>query len=252
VSSTDTVTKSGGQFGLVRMVATPIVLTVLTALTLTWVFSQDLNQRERNILTSDLIVEETLRHISLTAAATLFVLLIAIPLGIALTRPWARRVKGPIIALANIGQATPSIGVLTILVLIVGIGFRNAVIGLVVYSILPVLRNTMVGIEQVDDAIIDAARGMGLSQRQVLTRIELPLAVPVMLAGIRTALVITTGTAALATFVGGGGLGRFINNGISLRSDPVLVVGAVLVAVLALAIDWLGGLAEQGLRPRGL
>ena len=125
-------------------------------------------------------------------------------------------------------------------------------VGLVVYSLLPVLRNTMVGLEQVDEHVIDAARGMGLSRRQVLTRIELPLAVPVILAGVRTTLVIVVGTAALGTFINGGGLGDFINNGIKLRSDAVTYTGAVLTAVLALGVDWLGGIAEEYLRPRGL
>ena len=108
------------------------------------------------------------------------------------------------------------------------------------------------GLEQVDEHVIDAARGMGLSRRQVLTRIELPLAVPVILAGVRTTLVIVVGTAALGTFINGGGLGDFINNGIKLRSDAVTYTGAVLTAVLALGVDWLGGIAEEYLRPRGL
>lgn len=237
---------------ILRFVGTPIALALATTLLLWWVFGQELLTRERNILTTDRIVEETIRHVELTAVATIFVLLIAVPLGIMLTRPFARRLKPFFLGLANIGQATPSFGVLVLLAVTVGVGFRVAIVGLVVYSILPVLRNTMVGLEQVDEAVINAARGMGMSKRKVLTSIELPLAVPVMLAGIRTALVIVTGTAALATFINGGGLGDFINNGIKLDSTPVLMTGAVLTAILALAIDWLGGVAEEFLRPRGL
>ncbi len=237
----------------VRVAGTPVALALVTAATLAWVFGQDLLQRERNILNADRIIEETLAHVWITAVATLVVLLIAIPLGIALTRPAMKRLRPFALSLANLGQATPSIGVLVLVVVFTTrTGLGVSLFGLVVYSILPVLRNTMVGIEQVDEHVIDAARGMGLSPRQVLTRIELPLSVPVILAGVRTTLVIVVGTAALVTFVGGGGLGDFINNGIKLNSTPVLLTGAVLTAMLALAIDWIGALVEETLRPQGL
>lgn len=252
---TAAVSTSGTRTGrMLRYFGTPVALAAVAVALLSWVFSQDLLGRERNILNADRIVEETIRHLNLTIVATVLVLAIAIPLGILLTRPIAARLRlKPIfLGLANVGQATPSFGVLVLLAVTVGVGFRIAIIGLVVYSILPVLRNTMVGIEQVDDAVIDAAQGMGMSRWQVLRRIELPLAVPVMLAGIRTALVIVVGTAALATFINGGGLGDFINNGIKLNSTPVLMTGAVLTAVLALAVDWIGGLVEDLLRPKGL
>ena len=237
---------------IARFVGTPLALALVCVILWAWVSSQDLLARERTILTSDRIIEETIAHLQLTVVATFFVLAIAIPLGIVLTRPWARRIKPFVLGLANAGQATPSIGVLVILAVVWDVGFKVVVVGLVVYSLLPVLRNTMVGLEQVDEHVIDAARGMGLSRRQVLTRIELPLAVPVILAGVRTTLVIVVGTAALGTFINGGGLGDFINNGIKLRSDAVTYTGAVLTAVLALGVDWLGGIAEEYLRPRGL
>jgi osmoprotectant transport system permease protein len=127
-----------------------------------------------------------------------------------------------------------------------------AVMTLVIYGLLPVLRNTMVGLQQVDRSVIEAARGMGMTKRGTLWRVELPLAVPVILAGIRTALVITVGTVALATFIGAGGLGDVISNGISSNRNLVLVTGSVLVAVLALLIDWIAELAEDYLRPSGL
>jgi osmoprotectant transport system permease protein len=239
--------------GWTRYVGTPIALIAITAGTLLWVFSQELLNRERAILNGERIVEELLAHMQLTIVATILVLLIAIPLGIGLTRPSLKRFRPAALAIANLGQATPSIGVLVLVVVFTTkIGFVPSVFGLVVYAILPVLRNTMVGIEQVDPYVIDAARGMGMSRRKVLTRIELPLSVPVILAGVRTTLVIVVGTAALATFIGGGGLGDFINNGIKLNSTPVLVTGAVLTAVLALAIDWIGSLVEDALRPKGL
>jgi osmoprotectant transport system permease protein len=117
---------------------------------------------------------------------------------------------------------------------------------------LPVLRNTIVGLEQVDRAVIEAGRGMGYTRRQILLRIELPLAVPVIIAGIRTAVVINIGMAALAFIVGGGGLGETINSGLKLNRSPAILIGAVLVAILALVIDFLGSLAQRYLRPKGV
>lgn len=237
----------------VRYAGTPIVLALVTWATMAWVFSQELLSRDRALLNREDIVAETLQHIYITGVATVVVLAIAIPLGIVLTRPWAKSARPFFMGLANLGQATPSIGVLVLAAVFTGnVGFGVSIFGLVVYATLPVLRNTMVGIEQVDEHVIDAARGMGLSPFQVLRRIELPLAVPVMLAGVRTTLVIVVGTAALVTFVGGDALGLYINNGIKLSSTPVLVTGAVLTAVLALAIDWIGGIAEDLLQPKGL
>jgi len=158
----------------------------------------------------------------------------------------------PVIAVANIGQAVPSIGVLVILALVWTTGFWPAIIALVAYSMLPVLRNTMVGLEQVDQSVIEAGRGMGMTKGAVLRKIELPLAVPVILAGVRTALVINVGTATLATFVNAGGLGVIINGGLVSNRPMITFVGSVLTAVLALTIDHLGGIAEGQLSPKGL
>lgn len=244
---------SSTQQRVARLVITPLALAAVTAALMWWVFSQDLLERERRLLNRETIIDLTYQHLQLTVVGTAIVLAISIPLGIVLTRPFARSTRPFFLGLANIGQSTPSFGVIVLVAVLTGrVGFNVAIFALVTYAILPVLRNTMVGIDQVDDAVIDAARGMGLSNLQVLARIELPLAVPVMLAGIRTALVIVVGTAALATFIDGGGLGDLINNGISLASDPILYTGAVLTAVIALAVDWLGGLAEAALRPKGL
>jgi osmoprotectant transport system permease protein len=180
------------------------------------------------------------------------VILIAVSLGILLTRPGARLLNPPVLALTNVGQAIPSIGLLVLLGITLGIGFKYAIIALVAYSVLPVLRNTMVGIQQVDRALIEAGRGMGMTKASVLLRIELPLAVPVILAGVRTALIINVGTATLATFTGAGGLGDLINNGLRLGRDNVILVGAMLTALLALTIDWIASVAEDFLRPKGL
>lgn len=235
-----------------------LLLGVLVGLYL-YITAQDLDSIERRTLTADLLFEQTTQHVVLTVLSTAFVLLLAIPLGIAATRPATRRLAPTIIGLGNAGQAIPSLGMLALLFYIFRItpglpstGTFPVVVSLVGYSFLPILRNTMVGLEQVDDSVLEAGRGMGMSDWLVLRRLELPLAVPVILAGVRTALVLNVGTAALAFLFGGGGLGQTIYSGFQLRRTPVLLTGAVLVAVLALLIDYLAGLIEEKLAPKGL
>lgn len=155
-------------------------------------------------------------------------------------------------AIANIGQAAPAVGLIVLFAMWMGFGSTAAIVALVVYAVLPVLRNTMVGLDSVDQSLVEAGRGMGMSALSVLWRIELPLAVPLMLAGIRTALVLVVGTATLATFVSAGGLGVAITTGVNLDLPRVLITGSVLVSLLALAIDWLGRVVEHIARPRGL
>ncbi|MDQ3353791.1 MAG: ABC transporter permease [Actinomycetota bacterium] len=242
----------GGPSPLWRWLGTPALLGgVLLALYL-YVQGQELDRIEQATINADFIGEKLIEHLQLTAVSTALVIAIAVPLGVLLTRGGARRWSAPFLGVANIGQAVPSIGVIVLLAVTVGIGFDKAIIALVLYSTLPVLRNTMVGLQQVDRSLIEAGRGMGMSTLAVLVRIELPLAVPVMLAGIRTALIINVGTATLATFINAGGLGFIIDNGIRLNRDLVLVTGSVLTAVLALLVDWLAGMVEDVLRPKGL
>jgi osmoprotectant transport system permease protein len=195
---------------------------------------------------------QTVEHLQIAFWSTLLVLVIAIPLGIMLTRPALRRIGPYIIGVANSGQALPAYGLLVLFVGLLGLGSTAVIWALVVYAILPVLRNTMVGLDNVDRAIIEAGRGMGMTRLQVLTRIEMPLAVPVILAGVRVAMILNIGMATLAFIIGGGGLGVTINTGLELQQNSVLIVGAVLVAIVALTFDWVGAVAERYLRPRGL
>jgi osmoprotectant transport system permease protein len=235
-----------------RQAVIPIILGIILLLLYLYIQSKNLDSIEQRTVNASNIKSTLIAHIKLTAVASFFIILISIPLGILLTRRRARWLTPPVLALANIGQATPAIGLLVLLTIATEPGFRTALIGLIAYSVLPVLRNTIVGIQQVDRSLVDAGRGMGMTGRAVLARVELPLAVPVILAGIRTALVLSVGVATLATFVNAGGLGDIINNGIKLQRTPVLITGSVLAVVLALAFDWLGGLVEDLLRPRGL
>lgn len=230
----------------------PAALAVVLLALWAWVAGQDRDTIEQRRSNLGFLATATREHVALTAVSTLIVLVIAIPVGIMLTRPWARGITPPTIAVFNIGVAIPSIGLIVIFALVWDIGFWPAIAALVAYAALPVLRNTMVGLQQVDAAVIESARGMGMSKSAVLARIELPLAVPVMLAGIRTALVINVGTAALATFISAGGLGGVLVVGITQGRQLLVTLGAVLIAVLALFIDYLAGLAEDALRPRGL
>ncbi|TVR26302.1 MAG: ABC transporter permease [Ilumatobacter sp.] len=192
------------------------------------------------------------QHLSITLWSTLFTILISVPLGIFLTRPAYKRLGGPILAVATSGQAIPAFGLLVLSFAWLGRGPWTTIWALTLFTILPVLRNTMVGLEQVNQSVIEAGRGMGLTKFQVLRQIELPLAVPVILAGVRTALVINVGMAALAFLIGGGGLGATINAGIGLSRDLVLITGAGLTALVALTVDWIAALIEKALRPRGL
>ncbi|MDQ3870075.1 MAG: ABC transporter permease, partial [Chloroflexota bacterium] len=173
-----------------RYMATPIALALGCLALYLWIGSLELDSIERRRINWDFISNALWQHSKLTGVSTVLVILIAVSLGIVLTRPGTRALTPPVLAFTNIGQAIPSIGLLVLLGITVGIGFRYAVIALVAYSVLPVLRNTMVGLEQVDRSLIEAGRGMGMTKGAVLRQIELPLAVPVILAGIRTALVI--------------------------------------------------------------
>jgi osmoprotectant transport system permease protein len=230
----------------------PVLLAATLIVLWIWVSNQTLDSIEARRANMDFITTAALQHVRLTLISTAIVLVIAIPVGVMLTRPWARNITPGSIAIFNVGVAIPSIGLLAIFALIWDIGFWPAVAALVAYAALPVLRNTMVGLQQVDEAVIESARGMGMSKAAVLAKIELPLAIPVMLAGIRTAMVINVGSAALATFIGAGGLGTILVTGISQGRELLTILGAVLIAVLALLIDYVAGLAEDFLRPRGL
>lgn len=229
-----------------------LVLLALIAAVFIYLAVADLSPTEASTLAPSSLAKLTLQHIKLTLVATAIVLAIAIPLGVVLTRKPLRFLTGPVLAVANIGQAAPAIGLVVLLAMWMDFGFWPAVVALVVYAVLPVLRNTMVGLDGVDRRLIEAGRGMGMSSLAVLLRVELPLAVPVMLAGIRTALVLLVGTATLATFIDGGGLGLLITSGVNLSQTTILVVGAVLVALLALVIDWMGRVVEHVARPKGL
>jgi osmoprotectant transport system permease protein len=242
----------GGAARLLRYLGMPIFLGLACLALYLYVSSQELDSIERRSLNAETLIQQTARLVELAAISTVIVVVLAVTTGILLTRPITRRVAPAIIGLANIGQAVPSVGLLALFALTWDFGFWPAVVALVAYSFLSILRNTMVGLQQVDRSTIEAARGMGMTKTAVLFRIELPLAVPIILAGVRTALIINVGTATLGTFIGAGGLGESINNALRLDRTVVLITASGLTAILALFIDWLAGVAEDILRPKGL
>lgn len=242
----------GNGAGWIGLVITPVMaMILLTAMLLVWNTSE-IDQTTRNILEGAKLRRQFREHLFMAGWSTFFVIGIAVPAGILLTRPRFRRFATPVLTFASSGQAIPAYGLLIIFFTWLGTGPWTAIAAFTLFAILPVLRNTIVGLEQVDDAVVEAGRGMGMSRLGVLRRIELPLSVPVILAGIRTALVINVGMAALAVFIGGGGLGETINSGLKLRRDVATFMGAGIVALLALVIDWMAALAERYLRPRGI
>lgn len=230
------------------------LVAILAALAVVGIYlaTADLTATELETLTVGGLAGLLREHLALTFVSAVIVLVIAIPLGILLTRPGARRVTGPVLVLANFGQSAPAIGLIALLAVVITSGFGASIVALVLYALLPVLTNTIVGLAGVDSRLVEAGRGMGMSAVAVLFRVELPLAVPVILSGIRTALVLLVGTASLAVFVNGGGLGLLVVTGVNLSLTRVLIIGSLLIALLALLIDWLGRVVEHVARPRGL
>nr|WP_229907642.1 ABC transporter permease [Amycolatopsis oliviviridis] len=230
----------------------PVLLTLTLLALFLIVRAHPLDSIEQRFLNPGEILTELGVHLRLTLISTACTVAIALPLGILLTRAGARWARPIGLGLGNLGQAIPSIGLVVLLALWMGTGTATAVTALVVYATLPVLRNTIVGLDGVDPTVVDAARGMGMGKTAVLWRIELPLAVPVILAGIRTALVLTVASATLATFIDGGGLGGGLVAGIGLYRPMLSLTFGIIVAALALFVDWLGLVAEEVLHPRGL
>jgi osmoprotectant transport system permease protein len=189
-------------------------------------------------------------HVELSLLAVALGALVGIATGIALTR--YRPAAFVVTNVAATGRTIPTLAILAMLLPILGIGFRPALVALTLIAVPPILINTYVGVTEVDQSVVEAARGMGMGTWELLRKIELPLVVPVVFAGLRTSAVQVVASATLATFIGGGGLGDFIQAGIAVNDIGQILVGAVPVAVGAIGIDWVFGLAERLLTPRGL
>ncbi|MCO1653575.1 ABC transporter permease [Pseudonocardia humida] len=235
-----------------RLWVTPVIVLVGLGLVFGYLATQTLDSVERRTINVETITTRLGEHLYLTALSTVVVIVLAIPLGIALSRPALRRVQPAVLAISGFLQALPPFGVIILIAFTpLGLGATTAIVALVLASFLPVVTNTVVGLRQVDRAMIEAARGVGMSAAQTLRQVELPLAVPVMVAGVRVALVLNVGTATLATYIGAGGLGTIIDGSLRLGRPTAVLVAASLVAALALIIDWLAGVAEHLVGRRG-
>jgi osmoprotectant transport system permease protein len=201
-------------------------------------------------ITTGVVLTALLEHLELTAMALLLAAIVGIPLGVHLAR--ARFLAGPVLAFVSAIQTIPSVALLGFLIPFFGIGMKPAIVALFLYSLLPIVRNTYTGIDQVDAAAIEAARGMGMRDRQILFRVTIPQALPILMAGIRTATVLCVGVATLAALIGAGGLGSFIFRGISMLNTRMVLAGAIPAGALALVLDGLLALVARWITPAGL
>jgi osmoprotectant transport system permease protein len=195
------------------------------------------------------IFQATLTHLTLVSISMLIAIAIAVPLGMfVVQRPALRSIA---LGIASILQTIPSLALFGFLIpipFIGGIGTRTAIVALVLYALLPILRNTYVGLTNIDPSVLQAAEAMGMTESQILWRVRLPLALSVILAGIRTATIITIGVATIAAAIGAGGLGTFIFRGVAMVSDAVILAGAIPAAALAILADGLLALLERRLK----
>jgi len=183
----------------------------------------------------ELLFVTTLRHIEVSAIAVLISVVAAVPLGILITR-W-RKLAHLVVNSANVGQTVPSLAILGLVIPVLGIGLKPAVFAIVIRGVLPILNNTYSGIVNVDRSLIEAGRGMGMKDREILTLVEIPLSLPVIMAGIRTAAVLSISVAALAALIGAGGLGDLIFQGIVMADRNLLLAGSIPTALLAIGTD---------------
>src|ERR1044071_4578073 len=189
------------------------------------------------------LLDQTIAHIGLTFTSLLIAVLIGLPLGILIAKK--RKAAGVVLNIAGVLQTIPSIALLGFMIPLLGIGPLPAITALFLYALLPIIRNTYTGIKEVDPSVREAAAAMGFSNRQILMKVELPLAMPVILAGIRTATVINVGVATLAAYIAAGGLGEFIFGGIALNNTNMILAGAIPAALLAILFDFLLSKAQK-------
>lgn len=197
-----------------------------------------------------LLLKLTWEHLEITGVAILFSIIVAVPLGIILTHfKLGSRV---VIGIIGVLQTIPSMALLALMIPFLGIGFKPAVTALFLYSLLPIVSNTYLGVKAVTPDLIEAAKGMGMNKFQILTKVQIPISMSVIVGGIRTATIICVGTATLGALIGSGGLGSIIYRGLQCLNNVYIIVGALLSAVLALLLDLLLYSFEIMIKPRGL
>ena len=196
------------------------------------------------------IFKLTGEHMKITGVAVFLAILVGVPLGIYITKN--KKVSNVVLNTANVFQTLPSLALFGLIIPIMGIGFKPAIFVLFLYALLPIIKNTYIGINSIEPSIIEAGRGMGMTKTQILTMVEIPLALPIIMGGIRISTVINIGTATIAALIGAGGLGDFIFKGISMGNNNMILAGAVPTALLAMSVDFILGVVENKLTPQGL
>lgn len=189
-------------------------------------------------------------HVQLTLVAVFLAILIGVPLGILITR--VKKLSTPIIGLANIVQAVPSLALLGFLVPFLGIGSKPAIVMVILYSLLPIVKNSYTGLINIDADILEAAKGMGMTESQILFKIQLPLAMSVIMAGIRISAVTAVGLMTIAAFIGAGGLGYLVFSGVQTVNNEMILAGAIPACILALLMDYIIGRLEKLTVPKGI
>lgn len=232
------------------IIGIPILVVLTVGGWLIWHGTAELDDIEERTLQISSVLTMAREHVFLVVISALLVIATAVPLGTVLTRKSTSFMAPIITSIANIGQAAPVVGVIVLLAIWLGFGKPVAILGLWFYAFLPVLANVIAGLRGVDKQLIEAAYGLSMPPLQVLTKVELPIALPVIMTGIRTSLVLLVGAGAFATFIDAGGLGGLITTGITLYRNPILISGAVLIAALALTVEWVGRVLEVVFAPK--
>lgn len=196
------------------------------------------------------IAKLLLQHIELTVLAVLIAVIIGVPLGILITK--VKKLSKPVIGVANVVQAIPSLALLGFLIPSLGIGSKPAIVMVVLYSLLPIVKNSYIGLISIDSDIIESAEGMGMTKNQILMKVQIPLAMPIIMAGIRIASVTAVGLMTIAAFIGAGGLGYMVFSGVQTVNNNMILSGAIPACILALLIDYIIGKLEKKVVPKGL
>ena len=196
------------------------------------------------------LFKKALEHLEISVIALLIAIIVAVPIGIMLSR--MKRTSNVVLTIAGVLQTIPTLAVLTIMIPIFGVGKMAAIIALFIYVLLPILNNTVLGVQQIDSNLKDAAKSMGMTRLQMMKDVELPLALPLILSGVRLSAVYVISWATLASYVGAGGLGDFVFNGLNLYNANMIIAAAIAVTILALIVDFVLSRIEKWAVPKGL
>ena len=196
------------------------------------------------------LFKKALEHLEISVIALLIAIIVAVPIGIMLSR--MKRTSNVVLTIAGVLQTIPTLAVLAIMIPIFGVGKMAAIIALFIYVLLPILNNTVLGVQQIDSNLKDAAKSMGMTRLQMMKDVELPLALPLILSGVRLSAVYAISWATLASYVGAGGLGDFVFNGLNLYNANMIIAAAIAVTILALIVDFVLSRIEKWAVPKGL